>query len=150
MLCKQGVTCLKPRFFSFSSLLLTVSSRRLLTFPSARYLLFLHFHSSSHFVTDSLVFELCAFCSMICSVVSLLPPGLSLFLHLLLRLGSPPTLTYVFDSYVPNLQAYSFFLVLRNTSLIFLVTHLWSILNAPSFAPTCIFLSIPSYVPPSW
>lgn len=39
----------------------------------------IHFCSSSlHLVDDSLVFEWCAFCSMICSVVSLLLPGLSL------------------------------------------------------------------------
>lgn len=45
---------------------------------------------------DSLVFESCVFCSMICSVVSLLLPGLSLFfLLLLLHPGSQPNLTYV-------------------------------------------------------
>lgn len=58
-----------------------------------------HFHfcsSFSHLVDDSLVFESCVFCSMICSVVSLLLPGLSLFfLLLLLHPGSQPNLTYV-------------------------------------------------------
>lgn len=59
-----------------------------------------HIYSSFlHWVDDSLVFESCAFCSMICSVVSLLLPGLSLFL-LLLHPGSQPTLTYVPASYV--------------------------------------------------
>lgn len=58
-----------------------------------------HFHfcsSFSHLVDDSLVFESCVFCSMICSAVSLLLPGLSLFfLLLLLHPGSQPNLTYV-------------------------------------------------------
>lgn len=54
------------------------------------------FTSFSHLVDDSLVFESCVFCSMICSVVSLLLPGLSLFfLLLLLHPGSQPNLTYV-------------------------------------------------------
>lgn len=61
-----------------------------------------HIYSSFlHLVDDSLVFESCAFCSMICSVVSLLLPGLSLFLFLLLlHPGSQPTLTYVSASEV--------------------------------------------------
>lgn len=60
----------------------------------------LHIYSSFlHWVDDSLVFESCAFCSMTCSVVSLLLPGLSLFL-LLLHPGSQQTLTYVSASHV--------------------------------------------------
>jgi len=57
---------------------------------------YIYFCSSFlHLVDDSLVFESCAFCSMICSVVSMLLPGLSLFLLLLLHPGRQPTLTYV-------------------------------------------------------
>lgn len=62
---------------SFSSLFLPLTLHPLLlpfclSAPS-------HIYSSlSHLVDDSLVFESCAFCSMICSVVSLLLPGLSL------------------------------------------------------------------------
>lgn len=65
-----------------------------------------HIYSSFlHWVDDSLVFESCAFCSMICSVVSLLLPGVSLFL-LLLHPGSQPTLTYVSASHVLIFQPY--------------------------------------------
>lgn len=63
----------------------------------------IHFCSSFlHLVDDCLVFEWCVFCSMICSVVSLLLPGLFLFLLFLLHPGSPPTLTYVSASDVLN------------------------------------------------
>lgn len=62
--------------------------------PTCSFTYALFCSSFLHLVDDSLVFESCAFCSMICSVVSLPLPGLSLFL-LLLHPGSQQTLTYV-------------------------------------------------------
>lgn len=104
-----------------------------------------HIYSSFfHWVDDSLVFESCAFCSMICSVVSLLLPGVSLFL-LLLHPGSQPTLTYVSASHVLIFQPYKtvfYWLSPHQNSLLLFLTRL----NAPSLCPKPLFLSTQLYV----
>lgn len=81
----------RPSLFCSFSLPLRLSLYPLL-FSSFTF----HFRSSFwHLVDDSLVFESCPLCSMICSVVSPLLPGLSLMLLLVLHPGSQPTSTYV-------------------------------------------------------
>lgn len=96
-------------------------------------------------VDDSLVFELCAFCSMICSVVSLLLPGLSLFfLLLLLHPGSRPNLTYVSasDDLINNCTMLVIMLISSRTVL---VTPPWSTWMFPSY----VSLSASHFMPSS-
>lgn len=92
-----------------------------------------------HVGDDSLVFESCAFFffPMICSVVSLLLPGLSLFFLLfLLHPGSPPTLTYVSASDVIIYNC-TMHIMIINSSPTFLITPVIH-LNAPvlHFSPS--------------
>lgn len=106
-----------------------------------------HIYSSFlHWVDDSLVFESCAFCSMICSVVSLLLPGLSLSLPP----PSPPRKPTDFNVRVcvicPYFQPYNAFNIdylLTRTLLLFL-THI----NTPSLCPKPLCLSPPNYMLP--
>lgn len=103
-----------------------------------------HFHfcsSFSHLVDDSLVFESCVFCSMICSVVSLLLPGLSLFfLLLLLHPGSQPNLTYVSASDV-LINNCTMLTIMLNSSRPLLVTPR----DPFELFPSYVSLSIPLY-----
>lgn len=124
------------------------------TLPSALPMLsFCSFTYCSHFcsfllhlVDDSLVFEFCAFCSMICSYVSLPLPGLSLFLLLLLHPGSQQNLTYVFASDVLIYNC-TMLLMVRSSLLALFVSFPWSTLTPPSIAPTCL-CSIPLHAIP--
>ena len=98
-----------------------------------------------HLVDDSLGFESCAFCSMICSVVSLLLPGFSLFLLLLLHPGSQPTLTYVSASDV-LIYNRTMLITMLNFSPTLLVTPVIH-LNAPILC-TNLLHSPPHLIPP--
>lgn len=84
-----------------------------------------------HLVDESLVFEWCAFCSMICSVVSLLLPGLSLPSSS--PPGSQPTLTYVFASDL---------LLHKSTMLKILLNSSPTLLVTPRDPPQCPTLSV--------
>lgn len=135
-------------FFSFS-LPLRLFALCFYLLPNCSFTYLPYFCSSFlHFVDDSLVFESCAFCSMICSVVSLLLPGISLFLFLLLHPGSQPTLTYVSasDVLIYNCSIYTTKL---NSLLSLLVTHLW-FTERPHPLPQTLLSLYPILCSPPW